>query len=248
MQAAATESATDVEDDDDNDDDDNDEVEEINDRSANGKRCEVAPPLLELENAEKFRDGEGLIVEIETRGERKIGAIYFKAEDIGHARPLQRGFTLSGGTVSDLRPAMGLVNNCNNDDLVIKWGRTKDYADRMATHLADFEYIPGACPVFLKGINVDPFQASRAETLMAHFVASNGWKLEFTGLKTLGDGRLQHRNRTEIAIVPKSAIEKLLDEYTKLQDDAKLQMSGTSARQLSGTAIPHWPTSARSRR
>ncbi|KAJ3185623.1 hypothetical protein HDU87_000247 [Geranomyces variabilis] len=323
IHAAATESTTDGEGDDDNDDDDNDEVAESNDRSANGKRCEVAPPLLELEEAEKFRDGEGQIVEVETRGERKIGAIYFKADHIGklvenaegdmRRKAIHSGAFLKGhqedyvvfqnsienrarnmflmyrgairafassrnpkarpflewavkilqtaqlgsdtdraalaaevsrvdlkaalqvfrkctpapaglylirvGTVADLRPAMGLLNNCNDDDLAVKWGRTKDFADRMATHLADFESIPGARPVFLKGINVDPFPASRAETLIAHFVAANGWKLESTGLETISDGRFQHRNRTEIAIVPKSGMRKLLDEYTKLQQD-----------------------------
>jgi predicted GIY-YIG superfamily endonuclease len=43
---------------------------------------EEAPPILELEEAEKFRDADGNIVDIETRGERCEDKIYFKCKDI----------------------------------------------------------------------------------------------------------------------------------------------------------------------
>jgi hypothetical protein len=43
---------------------------------------EEAPSILELEDAEKFRDADGNIVEIETRGERCEDKIYFKCKDI----------------------------------------------------------------------------------------------------------------------------------------------------------------------
>lgn len=43
---------------------------------------EEAPPVLELEDAEKFRDADGNIVEIETRGERIRNKIFFKVKHV----------------------------------------------------------------------------------------------------------------------------------------------------------------------
>ena len=43
---------------------------------------EEAPPILELEDAEKFRDADGNIVEIETRGERNRNKIFFKVKHV----------------------------------------------------------------------------------------------------------------------------------------------------------------------
>jgi hypothetical protein len=43
---------------------------------------EEAPSVLELEDAEKFRDADGNIVEIETRGERNRNKIFFKVKDV----------------------------------------------------------------------------------------------------------------------------------------------------------------------
>ena len=43
---------------------------------------EEAPYILELDDNEKFKDDEGNILEIETRGERKYDKIYFKVKDV----------------------------------------------------------------------------------------------------------------------------------------------------------------------
>jgi hypothetical protein len=43
---------------------------------------EEAPSVLELEDAEKFRDADGNIVDIETRGERTRNKIFFKVKDV----------------------------------------------------------------------------------------------------------------------------------------------------------------------
>jgi predicted GIY-YIG superfamily endonuclease len=43
---------------------------------------EEAPSVLELEDAEKFRDADGNIVEIETRGERNRNKIFFKVKHV----------------------------------------------------------------------------------------------------------------------------------------------------------------------
>ena len=46
---------------------------------------EDAPPVLHLKEDEKFRDYDGNIIEIETRGERHEDKIYFKTKDVSSA-------------------------------------------------------------------------------------------------------------------------------------------------------------------
>ena len=47
---------------------------------------EMAPPILVLNDNEKFRDNEGKIYEIETRGkERTIDSVYFLCKDVSKA-------------------------------------------------------------------------------------------------------------------------------------------------------------------
>lgn len=43
---------------------------------------ELAPDIIHLENNEKFKDDQDKIVEIETRGDRKVDSIYFKVKDV----------------------------------------------------------------------------------------------------------------------------------------------------------------------
>jgi hypothetical protein len=43
---------------------------------------ESAPDIINLEDGEKFKDIDGNIVKIETRGERKVDKIYFKVKDV----------------------------------------------------------------------------------------------------------------------------------------------------------------------
>lgn len=43
---------------------------------------EPAPPLLELEEHEKFRDAKGQVVNIEVRGKRDVDKIWFRARDV----------------------------------------------------------------------------------------------------------------------------------------------------------------------
>ena len=65
----------------------NTEQEDIKDerdknRSVSSEDFEKAPEILELEDEEKFKDCDGNIIEIETRGEKDRNKIYFKAKDI----------------------------------------------------------------------------------------------------------------------------------------------------------------------
>lgn len=51
---------------------------------------ENAPPLLELEDEEKFHDTDGNIIEIETRGVKQVDKIFFKVKDVMKAFDMPR--------------------------------------------------------------------------------------------------------------------------------------------------------------
>jgi hypothetical protein len=57
--------------------------EKLNKKSENKViRCEIAPPILELEDDEKFKTVDGKIMNIEIRGERHVDKCYFRITDI----------------------------------------------------------------------------------------------------------------------------------------------------------------------
>ena len=59
------------------------QIEDIEeDRKDDQPEIENAPPILELEDEEKFHDTDGNILEIEMRGERDRNKIYFKVKDV----------------------------------------------------------------------------------------------------------------------------------------------------------------------
>lgn len=62
------------------------EIPEINNLSEtiikDDKGIEKAPEIIDLDNSQKFKDADGNIVEIETRGECSIDKIFFKLKDI----------------------------------------------------------------------------------------------------------------------------------------------------------------------
>jgi len=51
---------------------------------------EKAPEIIELKEHEKFRDDEGNIIEIETRGEREHDKIYFRVKDVSKGFGMER--------------------------------------------------------------------------------------------------------------------------------------------------------------
>ena len=61
-----------------------DQVSEEENEEENGEKQKVenAPPILYLDDSEKFHDADGSVIEIETRGERDRNKIYFKVKDI----------------------------------------------------------------------------------------------------------------------------------------------------------------------
>jgi hypothetical protein len=64
------------------DNEDEDEVTNEMRQEQQDQEIENAPPLLHLDNSEKFHDADGNVIEIETRGERDRNKIYFKVKDV----------------------------------------------------------------------------------------------------------------------------------------------------------------------
>jgi hypothetical protein len=58
------------------------EEEEVLEEEGVKQEAENAPPILYLDDAEKFHDADGNVIEIETRGERHEDKIYFKVKDV----------------------------------------------------------------------------------------------------------------------------------------------------------------------
>jgi Arc/MetJ-type ribon-helix-helix transcriptional regulator len=56
--------------------------EEIVEDGEQQQKVENAPPILHLNDSEKFHDAGGNVIEIETRGERQRNKIYFKVKDV----------------------------------------------------------------------------------------------------------------------------------------------------------------------
>ena len=67
-----------------NSDKDQNQVSEEEYEEENGEKQDVenAPPILYLDDSEKFHDADGNVIEIETRGERHEDKIYFNAKDV----------------------------------------------------------------------------------------------------------------------------------------------------------------------
>ena len=57
-------------------------IQEEQEQEQEQQKVENAPPILYLDDSEKFHDADGSIIEIETRGERDRKKIYFKVKDV----------------------------------------------------------------------------------------------------------------------------------------------------------------------
>ena len=90
----------------------NDEIESNNDENENDT-IEEAPRILLLEDKEKFRDTDGNIVEIETRGNKIYNNIYFKVTDVS------AGFNMKSLKTSLLTKHRGYERNIHYKTFLI---------------------------------------------------------------------------------------------------------------------------------
>jgi len=75
---------------------------------------EQAPPIFDLEDNEKFKDADGNIIEIETRGERDRKKIFFRLEDIS------KGFDMKNIREVLLQPHTGYKQNIHYKCLYVR--------------------------------------------------------------------------------------------------------------------------------
>ncbi|KAJ3157607.1 hypothetical protein HDU86_003259 [Geranomyces michiganensis] len=248
------------------------------------RQDDVAPPILELDNAEKFRDADGEMVEVETCGQRRVGEVFFKASDVSKlidgngesmrlkllhqtssyvcgidedfyavrvVQTAQMGsdddrvalaaniakadlrtaqyvfkecipppagvYLISIGQFKDLRSSLELDINAQDDDEIVKFGRSENCAVRLNQHLTDYGALCGARPTFLAQIAVNPFKSARVEELVKRFFTQKGWMLRTSGNELLKNGDRRHRHRDELAIIPKSQLKK--EGYKRLGAD-----------------------------
>lgn len=62
-----------------------DKIETHKNQETTSKNIQMAPPILELEEHDKFRDAEGNILDIEVRGERHYKKCFFLVQDVSKA-------------------------------------------------------------------------------------------------------------------------------------------------------------------
>jgi len=92
----------------------------INDDVKDDEVVEKAPLLLHLKDEEKFKDYDGNIIEIETRGERHEDKIYFKVKDVSN------GFGMPNLNVVLLNKDKGYEKNIDYKNFIREIRLTKD--------------------------------------------------------------------------------------------------------------------------
>jgi hypothetical protein len=107
------------------------------------------------------------------------------------------------GTVVDLRKAMSIDSKYSDDDVVYKYGMTKDLVSRTQQHQADYGKISGVSLKMKYYSFIDPQYISEAETDIKTFFNSLDMKLEYD-------------NRTELVIIKSQHIEIVKKQYQTL--------------------------------
>ncbi len=274
-----------------------------------------APNIIVLEDHEKFKDNEGKIIEIETRGDRAVDNIYFKVKDIGDGfnmlnlenniikettsykenidylyficikkeiilkksskqnsskkelfltyegllrllfvskndktkhfikwateklfiiqmgtqeqkiklrdtlgvlpdavkevckkstSPISCIYLFSLGTVESLKNTFNINNTYNDNDIVVKYGRTEDLERRTSEHNNDYGRMEKVELRLMMYSFIDSSYASDAENDIANFYSYTKYKYDFEG-------------RNELAIIPKDKMDVVKKEYEKIR-------------------------------
>jgi hypothetical protein len=107
------------------------------------------------------------------------------------------------GTVGDLRTTMSIDTKFNDDDVVYKYGMTKDLVSRTQQHQADYGKINGVTLKLKYYSFIDPQYVSEAETDIRTFFNSLDMKLEYD-------------NRSELVVIKSQHIEIVKKQYQNL--------------------------------
>jgi hypothetical protein len=107
------------------------------------------------------------------------------------------------GTVKDLRKTMSISDNFQDDDVVYKYGMTKDLVTRTQQHQNDYGKIKGVTLKMKYYSFIDPQYVSEAETDIKTFFNSLDMKLEYD-------------NRSELVIIKSQHIDIVKKQYQTL--------------------------------
>ncbi len=118
--------------------------------------------------------------------------------------PISCIYLFSLGTVASLRKTFNISENINNNDIVVKYGRTEDLERRTTEHNNDYGKLENVVLRLMMYSFVDSSYASDAETDIANFYSYSKYKYEIEG-------------RNEIAIIPKDKLDIVKKEYEKIR-------------------------------
>ncbi|KAJ3151483.1 hypothetical protein HDU89_001926 [Geranomyces variabilis] len=113
-------------------------------------------------------------------------------------------YLLRVGRLKDLRRPMAIANSGKNNDVVFKFGRTIDLAQRFLDHIIDFEQLPNVKLTLEKVVLLEGVRASRVEVRLKEWILSRGWLMKACGPETLQDGGQRTPNRVEVILCQQS--------------------------------------------
>ncbi len=118
--------------------------------------------------------------------------------------PISCIYLFTMGTVASLRKTFNIPSEINDNDIVIKYGRTEDLERRTSEHNNDYGKLENVELRLLMYSFVDASYAVEAENDIANFYTYSKYKFETEG-------------RNEMAIIPKDKIDIVKKEYEKIR-------------------------------
>jgi hypothetical protein len=120
--------------------------------------------------------------------------------------PISCIYLFSLGTVANLRKTFNIITegNYNDNDIVVKYGRTEDLERRTSEHNNDYGKMENVELRLMMYSFVDSSYASDAETDIANFYTYSKYKYDIDG-------------RNEMAIIPKDKLDIVKKEYEKIR-------------------------------
>lgn len=114
-------------------------------------------------------------------------------------------YLFSLGTVKELREVLNIDPKYHDDDIVYKYGMTKDLARRSLEHQQSYGKIPHVNLKMKYYSFIDPQYISEAETYVNSF---------FDGLNM----NLEYKNHAELVVIPKARIDLVHKQYTNISN------------------------------
>jgi hypothetical protein len=121
-------------------------------------------------------------------------------------------YSFSLGTVQKLRKQMAIPDNIPDDNIVIKYGFSKDLMRRTTEHIRDFKTLKGTSMELLYFCYLDTKKKSEAETRLKNFMSD--------------DYSVNYMGKIEIVVIPPKRLKVLKDYFETLH----IKYSGTAKK------------------